>query len=152
MKKTTKVLSLFLAAAFIFTMMSLSVFATDNSKNIYNYDAFPGYRLKAYARYDGNNSQVHAITQMAWYNNNAQEVTATLYSQILIRYTDGTSSQIQEASPETVLSERGDGVYAMPSLNFDNGKHIYIVYTTHTYFVDDDSHLEFVDLHAGIDF
>ena len=145
-------------AAFITVMMLFSVFSVyafaanpiiDN-----DYDLVPGYRCYYYVRYDGYNRQAHAQTLIVWYSINAATITAKTATQCVVAYTDDTYTVEYNASQQSVLSSKGDGVTSMLSVDFDAGKTVTYIATEHHIYINEPDMPETIDyyMYAGVDF
>ena len=152
MKKTTKIISLVLSCILLIASMSFTVFA-ENSKNVYMYDIYQGYRCRAYARYDNYFQQAHGITHIVWNDNTAQTICVEAKTYIIVEYTDGSVSLGEFTSGVTTLSSYGEGALSNLSVDFTAGKTVLEIKTDHVYYQDGSIvHIEYVDLIAGKDF
>ena len=153
MKKTTKVLSLFLVAAFIFTMMSLSVFATDYSKSVRENTIVSGFCLLAEATYSTVGKIGSMSTEVSCVDSSKAPIEMDLYSTMTIRYADGTFGGGQNYINDGIVTV-DSSVKCLVSIALDPNKIADVIYTNHRYYSDSANvnHYIFVDLFEGVDF
>ncbi len=153
MKKTTKIFSLLLAVVFCFSLMSMTLFATDYYKVESTEDVIEGYYFEMFARFDADTISARAYTQLLCISDDAEAITAITQCHINLGYADGSYGYQKVQSNEYTIYGWGDGILISNSLDYEKGKLIGSIFTSHVYLIDGmNPYVEYVDLFVGVDF